>query len=146
MRDAADQFDDARLLLDAQPAGSGVLLPLMNSAAVALELYLKSLGAVTIHTPTPGFPRFSKVTARARTKGHDLVGRLKAIPNDVRQSLEREYEVECPGRVLQDDLQTYEGLFAASRFPFEKDHDIRHYPLHPLMELCSYLRNFVATM
>jgi len=33
VRDAADQFEAARKVLDAQPPGSGILLPLMNTAA-----------------------------------------------------------------------------------------------------------------
>ena len=44
VRDAAEQYEAARKLLT-QPPGSGILLPLMNVAAVAIELYLKSLSA-----------------------------------------------------------------------------------------------------
>jgi hypothetical protein len=43
IRDAADQFETARQLLDAQPPFAGLLCPLMNTAAVAIELYLKCL-------------------------------------------------------------------------------------------------------
>jgi len=144
VRDAADQFDDARLLLDAQPPGSGLLLPLLNNAVVALELYLKSLSAVTVHTPIPGFPGGSIVTAEAEIKGHGLVRLLKSIPGDVRKSLEQEYKTTHPGRVLQEALIQYEGLFAASRFAFEKSKKLDKYLLSPLMELCSFFRDFVS--
>jgi len=97
VRDVADQFDDARLLLDAQPPGSGLLLPLLNNAVVALELYFKSLGAVAIYTPCPGFPGRSIVTAEAEVKGHGLIDLLESIPDGVRQSLERAYAARHTG-------------------------------------------------
>ena len=146
VRDAADQFDDARLLLDAQLPGSGLLLPLLNNAVVALELYLKSLGAVTVHTPVPGFPEVLIVTAKAEVKGHGLIDLLESIPDDVRQSLEQAYTARHTGRVLRDDLKQYEGLFVASRYAFEKDNRPNKYPLPLLRDLCSFLRDFVSKM
>jgi len=144
VRDAADQFDDARLLLGSQPPGSGLLLPLINNAAVALELYLKSLCAVVVHTPVPNFPGLSIVTAEA--KGHGLIALLESIPDDIRQSLEQAYATAHTGGVLRKALKQYEGLFVASRYAFEKDKDIGEYPLARLMDLCSFLREFTANM
>ena len=146
VRDAADQFDDARLLLDAQPPESGLLLPLLNNAVVALELYLKSLGAVTVHTPVSGFPGGSIVTAEAEVKDHGLIAILESIPDDVRQPLERANAARHPSRVLRDDLEQYEGLFVASRYIFEKGKSLDKYPLSPLMDLCSFLRDYVSRM
>ena len=37
IRDVADQYEQARLLLSTQPPGTGILLPLMNVAAMAME-------------------------------------------------------------------------------------------------------------
>ena len=146
VRDAADQFDDARLLLDSQPPGSGLLLPLINNAAVALELYLKSLGALAVYTPVSSSSGVSIVTAEAEVKGHCLFDLLESIPDDVRQSLEWAYKARHTGRVLRDDLEQYEGLFAASRYVFEKGKKLDKYPLSPLMDLCSFLRDFVSKM
>ena len=87
VRGVADQFDDARLLL-AQLPGPGHLLPLLNNAVVALELYLKSLGAVVVYTPGPCSPEVSIVTAEAEIKGHGLIDIFESIPDDVRQPLE----------------------------------------------------------
>ena len=144
VRDAADQFDDARLLLDAQPPPeSGVLLPLLNNAIVALELYLLCLSAVRIHTPVSGFPGHSIVTPEAKRKGHGLVSHLKSIPGDVRKLLEQEYKTTPAGGTLEKALRQYEGLFAASRFAFEKGKKLDKYPLLPLMDLCSFFRGFV---
>jgi len=146
VRDAADQFDDARLLLNAQPPESGVLLPLLNSAIGALELYLLCLSAVRIHTPLSSFPGHSIVTAEAKRKGHGLVSHLKNIPRDVRKLLEQEYKTTPTGGTLEEALRQYEGLFAASRFAFEKRKKLDKYPLPPLMALCSFFRGFVWRM
>ncbi len=146
VRDVADQFDAARLLLDAQPSGSGLLLPLLNNAVVALELYLKSLGAVAVYTPRSGSPEVQIVTAEAEVKGHGLIDLLESIPGDVRQSLEQAYTTRYTGRVLRDDLKSYEGLFAASRYAFEKGNKPNKYALPLLRNLCSFLRDFVSKM
>jgi len=143
VRDAADQFDDARRLLNKQPPGSGVLLPLLNNAIVALELYLLCLSAVKIHTPASDFPRSSIVTAEAKRRGHGLVSHLKSIRGDARKLLEQEYKTTPTGGTLEEALRPYEGLFAASRFAFEKGKKLDKYPLSPLMDLCSFFRDFV---
>ena len=135
VRAAADQFDTARKLLDAMPPGSGVLLPLLNCAAVALELYLKSLCAVMIDTPLADGEGLYTITAKAKAKGHGLTDQLKHIPNHVRESLDRAYAAASPGRVLSADLEEYEHIFEASRYAFEKDMEIDKYPLHRLMRL-----------
>jgi len=142
VRDAANQFDDARLLLEAQPPGSGLLLPLVNNAVVALELYLKSLGAIAVYTPSP---EVSIVTAEAEVKGHGLILILESIPDDVRHSLEEAYTARYTDRVLRDDLKKCEGLFVASRYAFEGNGS-DSYPFVPLRNLCSFLRDFVWKM
>ena len=43
IRDVADQYEQARQILSMQPPGTGILLPLMNTASMAIELYLKCL-------------------------------------------------------------------------------------------------------
>lgn len=144
VRDAADQFDGARLLLDKQPSPSGVLSPLLNNAAIALELYLKCLGAVSVYTPAPGSV-VSRVTAKPLIC-HGLIDLLEEIPQDIRESLESEYAAAHTNRALRGDRRQYEGLFTASRYPFEKNKDIREYPPRCLMDLCSFLGDFTANM
>ena len=146
VRDAADQFDNARLLLAVQSPGSGLLLPLLNNAIIAIELYLKSLGSIVVCTPNPGFPECSIVTAEAEVKGHGLIDILESIPDDIRQALEQEYAAKHTGRMLRDDLNQYEGLFITSRYAFEKGKSLDKYPLPTLMDLCSFLRDFVSKM
>lgn len=149
VRDAADQYDDARQLLDALPIGTGVVLPLLNTAAVAVELYLKSLGSQTIHRPEAGFPAVSRVYAAPEVKRHMLDELLDAIPDDIRRQLEDEFMAERPtgdALKLREVLQTYENLFVASRYPFEEGMDITQYPLPQLMRLCEFLRDFVTRL
>jgi len=146
VRDAADQFDDARRLLLSQPPGTGVLLPLLNNAAVALELYLKCLGAVLVYTPVSGSPGLSLVTAKPEAKKHKLVNLLDAMPGDVRADLEARYLAECPGRLLREDLACYEGLFETSRYVFEKTQPLDPYQLSGVMELCDFLRSYVSAL
>jgi hypothetical protein len=61
--DAADQYEKACKLLVEQPPGSGVLLPLTNTAAMAVELYLKCLFAELMHVEDELMPEVSRVYA-----------------------------------------------------------------------------------
>lgn len=147
--DAAEQYDDARQLLHRQPPGSGVLLPLLNNAAVAVELFLKSLSSELIYIPVSGFDGLSKVHAEPELKDHKLVSLFDGISDDIRRQLESQFATYTSiqtGTSLRDMLRAYEGLFAASRYPFEARGDIRKYPLMPLMDLSAFLRTFVANM
>lgn len=147
VRDVAEQFDDAWRLLHSQPMESGLLLPILNNATVALELYMKCLCAVVIHTPVTDFPGLAIVTAKAGIKNHDLLDLLDNIPEYVRKPLEDSYASMHPGESLRDTLSRYEGLFAISRYAFEKnDKNVTHYPLAPLMNLCTFLRKFTDNM
>jgi hypothetical protein len=147
VRDAAEQFDDARILLQQRPPGSGVLLPLLNTAAVAIELYLKSLSSHLTYQPVQDGGGISIVYAVPPAKSHELVNLLEAIPQDIRDELESAFalsHLQQYGSDLRTLLASYEGLFAASRYPFEPVTDIGRYPLAPLMALSTFLRAFVA--
>jgi hypothetical protein len=145
VQDAAEQYDDARQLLQQQPPGSGVLLPLLNTAAVAVELFLKSLSSELIHVPVDGFEGLSTVHAVPEQKHHRLVDLFDSIQDDVRSQLGSSFAGQT-GTTLRDLLLRYEGLFAVSRYPFEPATDIKKYPLMSLMELCDFLRKFVADL
>ena|ERR1051325_693676 len=66
VQDAAEQYDDARQLLQQQPPGSGVLLPLLNMAAVAVELFLKSLSSELVCVPVDSFEGLSAALSLTR--------------------------------------------------------------------------------
>jgi len=146
--DAAEQFDDARELLQRQPPGSGVLLPLLNAAAVAVELFLKSLSTESIFVPQSDFDGY-KVYAQPELKHHRLHELFDNIPDDIRIELEARFAtagITTSATSLRDLLMTYENLFMASRYPFEAELDIRNYPLAQLMELSTFLRTVIAKM
>lgn len=145
---AADQFEAARRLLAKQPPGSGLLLPLMNSAAVAIELYLKCLAAELVHTPDGQISGLSAVTAKPLLKGHILVSLFDRIAESDRSNLEQSFSTECPqaGGLFREMLAKCEGAFAASRYPFEADTDVSRYPLNILLECSAFLGHYVGSL
>lgn len=149
VRDAAEQYDDARQLLQHQPPGTGVLLPLLNTAAVAVELFLKSLSSELKYVPVDDFDGLSSVHAEPELKHHRLVELFNNLSADVRSQLEVNFaanKIGQAGTSLHDLLEMYEGLFLRSRYPFESKADIKKFDLMVLMELSSFLRRFVANM
>lgn len=144
VKEAADQYDEARRILESQGPGSGVLYPLFNNSIMAVELYLKSLSAKKVYQQMPG-SKWSKVHAEPSQSGHRLKELLDAIPGEFRERLERDFRERCFAE-LGVILCNYEGLFTQSRYPYEGVHDLAQYPLDPLMMLSEFLREFVAQM
>jgi hypothetical protein len=150
--DAADQYEEARKLLAEQPPGSGVLLPLMNTAAMAVELYLKCLSAELIHVEDEQMPEVSRVYAAPAItsgQGHGLVALLNTMPPDVRRSLINAFDAELRARWnkdLQRVLAELEGVFLATRYPFEHGIDITRYNLEHLMGLADFLGRFARSV
>lgn len=151
VRDAAKQYEEACKLLAAQPPGSGVLLPLMNTAAMAVELYLKCFSAELIHVEDEVISEASQVyAARAITNGngHGLVALLNAMRPDVRLALSNAFDAElkpCWNNDLQQVLAELEGAFMATRYPFEHSSDIRRYKLEHLLGLANFLGSFARS-
>ena len=149
--DAADQYEKARKLLAKQPPGSGVLLPLMNTAAMAVELYLKCLSAELIYVEDEQMPEISRVYAApaiTSKQGHGLVALLDAMPPDVRGSLINAFDAEIRARWnkdIQEVLEELEGAFLATRYPFEHGIDITCYNLGHLMGLADFLGRFARS-
>ena len=71
--DAAEQYEQARRLLSTQPPETGILLPLMNVAAMAGEHYLESLAREVVHLPESDDPQSYVVYAR-ENKGRNGFG------------------------------------------------------------------------
>ena len=143
--DAANQYEEARKLLAEQPPGSGVLLPLMNTAAVAVELYLKCLSAELIHVEDEQMPEVSRLYAEPARRGHNLVALLDAMPPDVRCSLINAFRARW-NKDLQRVLTELEGVFLATRYPFECGIDITRYNLKHLMGLADFLGRFARSV
>ena len=146
IRDAANQYEEACKLLDRE--GRGVLLPIMNTAAMAVELYLKCLSAELIYVEDDLMRKVSRVYASPK-KVHGLVALLDAMTQDVRRSLIRAYDAKIKTRWnkdLRSVLTELEGVFAATRYPFEPDMDIRRYNFTELMELVDFLGRFATQL
>jgi hypothetical protein len=77
-----------------QPPGSGVLLPLVNTAAISIELYLKSLSAERIYIADTDMPEISTVSAYAERTGHCLKTPFNAISEDIRTELTAAFDDE----------------------------------------------------
>lgn len=152
VRDAAEQYEEACKLLAAQPPGSGVLLPLMNTAAMAVELYLKCFSAERIHVEDELMSEASQVYAAPAItsgQGHGLVALLNVIPPDVRLALSNAFDAELRPRWnndLQQVLAELEGAFMATRYPFEQGSDITRYKLEHLMGLANFLGRFARSV
>ncbi len=150
--DAADQYEEARKLLAKQLPGSGVLLPLMNIAAMAVELYLKCLSAELIYIEDEHMPEVSRVYVAPTIPnghGHGLLALLNAMPNEIRGSLLNAFDGELKRRWntdLQSVFAELEGAFMATRYPFEHGADFDRYDLEHLMGLSEFLSRFARSI
>jgi hypothetical protein len=150
--DAADQYEEARKVLAELPPGRSVLLPFMNTASMAIELYLKSLSAELIHVKDELMPAVSRVYAEPAIMGrggHRLVRLLDEIPDGVRTALVTAFDAEFErtwGVDVRRVLTELEGAFEASRYSFEYGTDITRYNLGHLMGLADFLGRFARSI
>lgn len=148
IRDAADQFESARRLLFAQPPGSGLLLPLMNASAIAIELYLKCLSAEKVYTDT-GVDWFD-VSAKHAVHNHNLTTLLDTAADDVKHELDRAFRANpvfaFRNLSLRDTLHQIEAVFEKSRYPFEQDNDLSEYSVDVVMACSHFLQQFVTRL
>ena len=154
VKDAADQYEQARLILSRNPPGTGVVLPTMNAAVVAIELYLKCLSAEVIHVPEEpiktGIPnidevKWYRVYAQANAGRHDFKLILCGIEDDIQRHLKDSYKAET-NRELQDDLSLIRDALTKSRYPYEPCQDPPDVDFQALMLLSPFLRSFVNNL
>jgi hypothetical protein len=109
IRDAAEQFMSAWKLLEKEPPMSGLLLPLVNTAALTIELYLKCLSSEVIYTPDDEMEGISIVTAEPpKIEGrhsHTLVEIFNKIPEDYQLEINQAYVSE-----YIDDSREFESV------------------------------------
>lgn len=146
VKDAAEQFMSAWKLLEKQPPHSGILLPLINTAAVAIELYLKCLSSEEIYTPDDQTEGGYIVTAKPQKPRHTFVEILNKIPQHYQLEIQQTYATEHANdsRTFEEVLSSLEGAFMESRYPFEKNHDITKYSINDLKNTCEFLGKYVA--
>jgi len=147
VRDAAVQFELARQLLWAQPVGFGLLYPLINTAAVAIELYLKCLSAEKVYGELE--TGWAKVWAKPSRFDHRLIDLLERVDGDLQKELDHSFRAELSafdGLSFRDALSRFEGAFEDSRYPYEQHRDLPKYPLDLLMAYSKFLGQFVAKL
>ncbi len=145
IRDAADQYEQARKILRMQPPGTGVVLPMMNAAAMAIELYLKCLAAEVIQVPEGANPQASCVYAQASTRGHKFIKMFCRIDEDIRSQMEAVY-FKATGRELEHDLGNIEDALVVTRYQHEPGMDVSRISLRTLASISEFLRSFVACL
>lgn len=156
IKDVADQYEQARSILSKCPPGTGVSLPLMNAAAMAIELYLKCLAGEVVHVvdaedPSTGMPEIDgikseKVFAQASMRGHNFRKLLVSIDEDIRSLLDANY-VDETGNQLACDLTAVDEALVMTRYPFEPNMDLERIDFKKtLMTVSKFLGSFVANL
>ena len=129
--EGAKYYRRAHETLD-QSGSDWVLLPAIHCAAIAMELYLKSLCGQSVYTPSPFVQDVDIVTA-ASPYGHRLPSLHDKVPKDFQDKLDKEafayerlrsyLEQRTAGVVtngfFRDVLDKLDGrLFMPSRYPY----------------------------
>jgi hypothetical protein len=108
---ARTYFEAGKLLYE-QRQGTGFYIPAGNLLCHAIELYMKALTNEAKWEPTEG-GGYKEVTERSKS-WHNLYDMLEKMDPHFRESL-------LAGRAsLSEDLKDLDGLFQATRYPFEK--------------------------
>ncbi len=148
--DAARQFEAGRRILwKRMEPGCGILLPALQVAAVSIELHLKCLGARLEFTPDSDVDGVYIVNSSAAQRGHCLADLLKSVHNAERLQLDDAFTTQWSvndGTTLSNVLDRLEGLFVASRYPFEKGQDPSAYSLAEIAWMCDFLSGFVKRL
>ena len=147
IKSVADQYEEARRLLreaSKMRLLDGVLLPLMNTAAIAIELYLKCLAAETVHVPTGDEVGTYWIHAESQDR-HNLVQIFGNIEDDVRCQLEKDF-AEQNRTHLRDRLVEIGDVFKTTRYLYEPDMNFDGTIFPSLMSISKFLRDFVADL
>ena len=147
VRDAADQFESARELLWARPPGSGLLYPLLNTATVAIELYLKCLSAEKVYNDASRGR--ANISAKPSLRGRVFATIFDNIDGDLQLELDGTFRKQLSafgGISFRAALSRCDSAFQESRYPFEPGRDASEYPLGLLMACSHFLKQFVAKL
>ena len=140
--DAARQFRDGFCLMIRQPPYSGVLLPALHCASIALELYLKALSAHEIEVADPAPTGGGYVYAQSASKCHRLEDLFDKAPTDIQDLMET-----AAGNMphlsgfsgVRKALEAHNPMFIASRYPFEPNSELSDVKIQALDELVGLL-------
>ncbi|EGR1835154.1 hypothetical protein IG521_13770 [Vibrio cholerae] len=133
--DSAEQFYDGAEFLRQLPPMSGVLLPMITNAALAIELYIKSLCVRSIIKDYKNFGNDvcgGRVIGEPLTKGHNLSSLLINIGNadkynigiKIKNNIESLYAdgvIQYSFTELVELVKPYDNLFVEARYAYEND-------------------------
>jgi hypothetical protein len=132
-----------------------VIVPAIHCAAVAIELYLKSLSGSNVDSPSFFDPSISIIVAEG-ARGHDLVALYGKVPQLAKASLENAASLKevlvgmtgpgntgvAPANPFCQVLGSLNGLFSQSRYPYEANSSVSV----PLSVLSDVLDVFVEVI
>lgn len=144
--EAARDFHTGYLRLIAEP--SGTILSALHCAAIALELYLKSLTAREVEIPGSYVPEVVTVYAES-AQSHDLKHLFEQAPADFRDAIERKTATfprlaKFPS--FSHALGAHAHVFLASRYPYEPSSDISGLTIEVITALLSALREGIQSL
>lgn len=140
-----------------QSGSDWVLLPSIHCAAIAMELYLKSLCGQNVLAPSPFVQDVDVVTADS-PRGHCLPKLYDKAPQDFRDKLDKEaFEKErlraylghgstaaAPNGFFRDALDKLDGrLFTPSRYPYEAGKSVSGLPLDVISDILTVFSSVV---
>lgn len=125
--ESAGQFYNGAKILRQLPLGSGVLLPMILNAALAIELYIKSLCVRSIIKDYKYFGNGvygGRVTEVPLKTGHTLSSLLESVSNEVKENIINLHTDEVIQYSFNDLVQLvkpYDRLFVEARYVYEND-------------------------
>ena len=155
--EGAKYYSHAHQILD-QSGSDLVLLPAIHCAAIAMELYLKSLCGQNIYTPSP-FAQDVEVVTATSPHGHCLPSLYDKAPQDFQNKLDKEafanerlrtYLEQGPTGVtpdgfFRDVLDKLDGrLFTPSRYPYEAGKSVSGLPLGVISDILRVFSSVVG--
>jgi hypothetical protein len=147
--DAAKQFRDGFSVMLAQPPLSGVLLPALHCASIALELYLKALSARDLEVPDSAFPGGAYIYAKASTQSHKLQELFDHAPTNIQQLIENGLSgtsrLSRHFYTVREALEAHNAMFMASRYPFEPSSELSNVDIGALGEMLALLDTAIQT-
>lgn len=150
------------ILADQEP---GFFLPILNAAALTVELYLKSLDARAeryldsspsapqqerqpVGTVKPG--QIYQEHARSEEVGHKPAVLFVELDEVIQRQLAAAFASSPLGQQVgssfKDFLKQYDELFKYSRYAFEEELHDADFPLDPLFALVRFLHLFVENL
>lgn len=155
--EGAKYYSHAHEMLD-QSGSDLVLLPAIHCAAIAMELYLKSLCGQNVYTPSPYAQDVDLVTA-ASPHGHCLPSLYDKAPQHFRERLDKEAFTKerlraylnqgdtgvVHNRFFRDVLEKLDGrLFTPSRYPYEAGKSVSGLSLDVISDILRVFSSVVC--